>query len=116
MCLSLQFGSSSIVFSYSLVLDMSWWQILVVLSSLVCWGHAQAPGDGDSYCLTGPLAFIHPTYPKTFKPLMDSRDYDQILGEASAVWQQVDVDGNDGGGGVQTSVSPETIGRRVTLV
>ncbi len=81
------------------------WQCLVVLCSLVSWGHCQAPGDGDSICLPGgALASVHPVYPNTFKPLMDSRDYTNLLEESDAVWQQVDVDGL-GDGTLPTSVS-----------
>ncbi len=87
-----------------LSVDMSWWQCLVVLCSLVSWGHCQAPGDGDSICLSGDLARLHPVYPNTFKPLMDSRDYRNLLEESDAVWQQVDVDG-PGVGTLVTSVS-----------
>ncbi len=83
---------------------MRWWQCLV-LCSLVSWGHCQAPGDGDSICLPGgALASLHPVYPNTFKPLMDSRDYTNLLQEDDAVWQQVDVDGL-GDGTLPTSVS-----------
>ncbi len=84
---------------------MRWWQCLIVLCSLVSWGHCQAPGDGDEICLPGgALASLHPVYPNTFKPLMDSRDYRNLLDGQGAVWQQVDVDGL-GDGTVVTSVS-----------
>ncbi len=73
---------------------MSWWQYLVVLCSLVSWGHCQAPGDGDSICLPGGAeACSRPVYPNTTKPLMDSRDYRNLLNVSDGVWQQVDVDG-----------------------
>ncbi len=81
------------------------WQCLVVLCSLASWGHCQAPGDGDSICLPGgALASLHPVDPNTTKPLMDSRDYTNLLEESDAVWQQVDVDGL-GDGTFVTSVS-----------
>ncbi len=84
---------------------MSWWYYLIVLCSLVSWGLCQAPGDGDSICLSGgALASVHPVYPNTFKPLMDSRDYRNLLDVSDAVWQQVDMDGL-GDGTFVTSVS-----------
>ncbi len=50
------------------------------------------------------MANTHPVYPKTFKPLMDSRDYSNLLGESDAVWQQVDMD-RLGYGTIATTVS-----------
>ena len=67
---------------------------LTVLPSVVI---AQAPGDGDSFCLnTLPdvPGVPPPVYPVDTRILMDSYNYIRLLSSQSgAVWQQVDVDG-----------------------
>ena len=67
---------------------------------------AQAPGDTSQVCLTLRAAGIEIVgYPPNVKPLMDSRDYSNLLPDhQSPVWQRVDRDNNNPTG-VVTSVS-----------
>ena len=67
---------------------------------------SQAPGDGDDFCFTT-LGSLHPTYFAYMRPIMDSRDYRNLLESGSnPVWQQVDVDMDEGVPGANpTSVS-----------
>ena len=61
----------------------------------------QAPGDGSEICLPGGfLAFLRFPIPENMKVLMESRDYETLLGNLGEpdTWQQVDVDGLIGGG------------------
>ena len=66
---------------------------LTALPSVVI---AQAPGDGDSFCLnTLPdvAGVAPPVNPVNARILMDSYNYIRLLSSQSgAVWQQVDVD------------------------
>ena len=71
--------------------------LLFVIQSVV----TQAPGDGSETCLPGGvLDFLRFTIPENMKVLMDSRDYEFLLGNLGepVTWQQVDVDGIAGGG------------------
>ena len=71
--------------------------LLFVIQSVV----TQAPGDGSEICLPGGvLDFLRFTIPENMKVLMDSRDYETLLGNSGEAdtWQQVDVDGLAGGG------------------
>ena len=66
--------------------------LLFVIQSVV----TQAPGDGSEICLPGGiLDFLRFTIPENMKVLMDSRDYELLLGNSGepVTWQQVDVDG-----------------------
>ena len=59
----------------------------------------QAPGDGSPICLPGGLlAFLRFPIPENMKVLMESRDYETLLGNQGEpdTWQQVDVDGITG--------------------
>ena len=61
----------------------------------------QAPGDGSELCLPGgDFAFLRFPIPENMKVLMESRDYETLLGNLGEpdTWQQVDVDGVIGGG------------------
>ena len=52
---------------------------------------AQAPGDGDSYCLS---TFPPSIFSSNTRILMDSYHYITLLSiRSGAVWQQVDRDG-----------------------
>ena len=68
---------------------------------LVWWASAQAPGDGDDFCLSGgALGHLHPVYPDNIRVLMDSRDYFSLLNPTgnemfTPRWQQVDSDDNN---------------------
>ena len=71
--------------------------LLFAIESVV----TQAPGDGTATCLPGGLLdFLRFTIPENMKVLMDSRDYEFLLGNSGEpiTWQQVDVDGLAGGG------------------
>ena len=63
------------------------------MSSLCYVVNLQAPGDGDEYCLTLPS---HPVYDSYIHPLMDTRDYIQLLvsdsDDKGGVWQILDKD------------------------
>ena len=77
--------------------------LLFVIESVV----TQAPGDGSEICLPGGvLDFLRFTIPENMKVLMDSRDYEFLLGNSGEprTWQQVDVDGIIGDGGTTTIV------------
>ena len=67
---------------------------LTALPSVVI---AQAPGDGDSFCintLLGTPGVTPPVYPVNARILMDSFNYIRLLStQTGSVWQQVDVDG-----------------------
>ena len=80
-------------------------RLLLVASTLTC-VFAQAPGDSASLCVDesynngtalvpNPFFGLHPVYPSNVRPLMDSRDYVQLLDTPNAVWQQVDNDTNN---------------------
>ena len=81
--------------------NMNEWLVFVVsfVSCVLC----QAPGDGDPICvqevvegLANPFFALHPTYPANERPLMDSRDYTDLLqGRNPPVWQHVDNDNNN---------------------
>ena len=61
----------------------------------------QAPGDGSEICLPGgDFAFLRFPIPENMKVLMESRDYETLLGNQGEpdTWQQVDVDGLADGG------------------
>ena len=71
--------------------------LLFVIESVM----TQAPGDGSEICLPGgTFDFLRFTIPENMKVLMDSRDYEFLLGNSgeAVTWQQVDVDGLAGGG------------------
>ena len=76
---------------------------LLLVASVVSCVLSQAPGDGDSLCVDplvdngnvlvpNPFFALRPTYPANVRPLMDSRDYLNLLQREGAVWQQVDND------------------------
>lgn len=76
----------------------------LLLASLLCCSFSQAPGDGDPLCINemidgSPNTYLNysarPVYPATVWPLMDSRDYVNLLLGRDAVWQQVDQDTNN---------------------
>ena len=52
----------------------------------------QAPGDESPECVTGPAA---QTYPDNWRVLMDSWNYLFLLDNDDAVWDQIDLDGNN---------------------
>ena len=77
--------------------------LLFVIRSVV----TQAPGDGSELCLPGgDFDFLRFTIPENMKVLMESRDYEFLLGNSGepVTWQQVDVDGMIGNGGTTTIV------------
>ena len=88
-------------------------RIFVVASTLSC-VFSQAPGDSASLCVEKlynngtalvPNWFftLHPVYRAIVRPLMDSRDYVNLL-DTNPVWQQVDNDTNNAADTI-TSVS-----------
>ena len=78
--------------------------------SLIGWSYSQAPGDFDEFCFTT-LGFLHPTYFANMRPIMDSRDYINLLDQGTnPVWQQVDVDMIGTGG-----VNPTTVSYLLTI-
>ena len=87
-----------VLFSQSMDVAIYGWVVLLLLLLLPV-VHAQAPGDGDSFC-TSPSILL-PTYPPNTKILMDSYSYLNLLPSpvtpAGGVWQEVDVDGELGG-------------------
>ena len=79
--------------------------LIIPLALVIGWSYSQAPGDGDDFCFTT-LGSLHPTYFANMRPIMDSRDYINLLEPGSnPVWQQVDVDMIGTGGPIFTSVS-----------
>ena len=63
--------------------------LVAVLLSLSPQGtQTQAPGDEHDGCVRG-------TYNKGVKPLMDTRNYEQLLGVDKAVWYATDFDDNN---------------------
>ena len=71
--------------------------LIIPLALMIGWSYSQAPGDGDDFCFTT-LGDLHPTYFANMRPIMDSRDYRHLLEQGTnPVWQQVDVDMNNGG-------------------
>lgn len=87
---------------------------LLLASFLIC-TISQAPGDGDPLCINetidgSPNTYLNysarPVYPARVWPLMDSRDYVNLLLGKHPVWQQVDND---------TNYSPE-FGTNVSLL
>ena len=82
-------------------------QALVLLGcflALLSASNAQAPGDTSQVCLDLRAAGIDIVgYPPNVKPLMDSRNYDNLLpNHQSPVWQRVDRDNNNPTGVVTT--------------
>ena len=80
--------------------------LIIPFALMIGWSYSQAPGDGDDFCFTT-LGSLHPTYFANMRPIMDSRDYRNLLeqGTNPGVWQQVDVDMIDTGGYPGTIVS-----------
>ena len=79
--------------------------LIIPLALMIGWSYSQAPGDGDEFCFTT-LGSLHPTYFANMRPIMDSRDYRNLLEPGpNPVWQQVDVDMIDADGVDPTSVS-----------
>ena len=69
--------------------------VCLVLLVTVWQASAQAPGDEASNCVNQRGA-----YPPNTRMLMDSRNYDQLITGAGAVWQAQNADGTgDGVGG-----------------
>ena len=69
--------------------------VLCFVSSLLCLADSQAPGDGDKVCINDPH---HPVYDGYIHPLMDTRDYIQLLPNSDGeygVWQSLDKDKNN---------------------
>lgn len=65
---------------------------LCFVSSLLCLTDSQAPGDGDDFCINDPQ---RPVYDDYIYPLMDTRDYIQLLPNYDGqhgVWQVLDKD------------------------
>ena len=80
--------------------------LIIPLALMIGWSYSQAPGDFDDFCFTT-LGSLHPTYFANMRPIMDSRDYRNLLEPGPpnlGVWQQVDVD-MIGTGMASTSVS-----------
>ena len=72
----------------------------VLLSAVL----AQAPGDGDPFCTSTLPTSGGVPLPPSAKIILDSYRYINLLPPHNRpVWQEVDVD--DTGGGLQTSVS-----------
>ena len=81
--------------------------VSVCVLLLVGPSRSQAPGDADTIC-TVTLAEHHPVYPSNIKVLMDSADYQNLIGTSTTpgpVWQTVDVDNIDSGRAVRVNVS-----------
>ena len=78
----------------SMVYIVPFFVCLTALPSVVI---TQAPGDGDSFCLSilpNVPGVAPPIYPVNARILMDSFNYIRLLSsQTSAAWQQVDVDG-----------------------
>ena len=78
----------------SMVYSVPFFVCLTALPSVVI---AQAPGDGDPFCLNtlpGVPGVTPPVYPVNARILMDSYNYVRLLSsQTGAAWQQVDVDG-----------------------
>ena len=77
--------------------------LLIYIESVV----AQAPGDASPVCLPGGvLGFLRFPIPENIKVLMESRDYDLLLGNQgeTETWQQVDVDGIMGSSAVVSGI------------
>ena len=69
--------------------------VVCVMVLLLCLAGSQAPGDGDQVCID---LSLHPEYEDHTHPLMDSRDYIQILPlvrNATDMWQKLDLDDNN---------------------
>lgn len=67
--------------------------LVAVLVALQSQGaRAIAPGDEDSRCQTG--IFSH-SYAEGVIPLMDTHNYERLLGVNNAVWHEVDFDNNN---------------------
>ena len=67
----------------------------------------QAPGDGSAICLPGgAFAFLRFPIPENMKVLMESTDYETLLGNQGEpdTWQQVDVDGLAGPGSIVSEI------------
>ena len=66
---------------------------LVLLLCLASLAGSQAPGDGDQVCID---LSLHPEYEDNTHPLMDSRDYIQVLpGTNDGPWQKLNLDENN---------------------
>ena len=66
---------------------------LVLLLCLASLAGSQAPGDGDQACTH---SNSHPGYEDHMHPLMDSRDYIQVLpGSNDGPWQKLNLDENN---------------------
>ena len=77
--------------------------VLLLFSTSVC--AQMTPGDEDASC----VASLDPPKPGV-KLLLDSRHYNQLLGTAGAVWDQIDFDDNNPAGFINpTYVSHSTL-------
>ena len=66
---------------------------LVLLLCLASLAGSQAPGDGDQGCID---SSSHPEYEDHMHPLMDSRDYIQVLPRTNdGPWQKLNLDENN---------------------
>ena len=78
--------------------------LLLFIESVV----TQAPGDGSALCLPGgAFAFLRFPIPENMKVLLESRDYEILLGNQGEpdTWQQVDVDGLVGAGSIVSDIN-----------
>ena len=78
--------------------------LLLFIESVV----TQAPGDGSALCLPGgAFAFLRFPIPENMKVLLESRDYETLLGNQGEpdTWQQVDVDGLVGAGSIVSDIN-----------
>ena len=67
--------------------------IVCVMLLLLCLAGSQAPGDGDQVCID---SSFHPEYEDHTHPLMDSRDYIQVLPRTNdGPWQKLNLDENN---------------------
>ena len=67
--------------------------VALLIAALCTQGaQSQAPGDEIERCNTG--SFTH-TYEEGMNPLMDTYNYEQILGVDGAVWDEADFDNNN---------------------
>ena len=67
--------------------------VVCVMVLLLCLAGSQAPGDGDQICID---SSSHPEYEDHTHPLMDSRDYKQVLpGTNDSPWQKLNLDENN---------------------
>ena len=67
--------------------------VMLLLLCLASLAGSQAPGDGDQVCIDSSL---HPEYEDHTHPLMDSRDYIQVLRNTNdGPWQNLNLDQNN---------------------